>query len=127
MGLRVLVTGGRRYGWIHTLTGKIRNEAEISELMSVLDGTGATELCEGGASGADEWSRFWANLRGVPGPTFKADWKLHGPAAGGIRNRLMLKEFDPELGVAFPGGRGTADMVAVLEAAGVPVLRVPPL
>jgi hypothetical protein len=38
-----------------------------------------------------------------------ADGKKHGRAAGPIRNQKMPEE-KPELVVAFPGGRGTADM-----------------
>ena len=49
---------------------------------------------------------------------FPAEWDTHGKAAGGIRNTLMLQS-----GIAgalvFAGGRGTADMVAKLKAAGV--------
>jgi ABC-type Fe3+-hydroxamate transport system substrate-binding protein len=36
----------------------------------------------------------------------------------------MIEEGKPDLVVAFPGGRGTADMVAKAEAAGIPVQRV---
>lgn len=45
----------------------------------------------------------------------------NGKAAGPIRNQRMLDEGKPDLVVAFPGGRGTADMVRRAKAAGVPV------
>lgn len=44
-----------------------------------------------------------------------ADWKKHKKAAGPIRNQLMLdseiEHIEECLLVAFPGGKGTADMV----------------
>lgn len=126
MGLRVLVCGGRTYGWrLHPDGRRERNEGQISELMAWLDGSGATKIGEGGARGADEWARFWAEIRGVPCQTWRADWARHGRAAGPLRNRQMFHEFQPELVLAAPGGPGTADMIAVAEAAGVPVLRIP--
>jgi hypothetical protein len=35
----------------------------------------------------------------------------------------MLDEYKPEAVVAFPGGRGTEDMIRRAETAGVPVMR----
>lgn len=51
-------------------------------------------------------------------------WKDHGKAAGPIRNQLMLDDFKPDLVVAFPGGKGTADMVKKAQDAGVTVILV---
>ena len=39
-----------------------------------------------------------------------------------MRNARMLAEGKPDLVVAFPGGRGTADMVAQARKAGVRVV-----
>jgi len=55
--------------------------------------------------------------------TFDADWKL-GKKAGPLRNQRMIDEGRPDLVVAFPGGKGTADMVRRAEAAGVKVLKI---
>ncbi len=38
-----------------------------------------------------------------------------------IRNQQMLDEAKPDMVLAFPGGRGTDDMVSRAEKAGVPV------
>jgi hypothetical protein len=54
-----------------------------------------------------------------------ADWKAHGRAAGPIRNQRMIDEHRPELVVAAPGGRGTADMVRRARAAGIEVFEIP--
>jgi hypothetical protein len=130
---RVLVTGGRDY-------------ADRARVWSVLDHYHAERpfsvLIEGEATGLDTIAREWAESRGVPVLAFPADWGdmtavpcvprirrdgvPYNAAAGGIRNRRMKLEGRPDIGLAFPGGKGTADMVAVLgEAPAVPVLRIP--
>ncbi|HVM95122.1 MAG TPA: hypothetical protein VMT89_01980, partial [Candidatus Acidoferrales bacterium] len=59
--------------------------------------------------------------RGVKRLGFMADWRRNGRAAGPIRNQQMLTEGKPDLVVAFPGGRGTRDMVNKAKAANVAV------
>ena len=69
-------------------------------------------VIHGGARGADDLARQWGEISvGIEGVEFRADWTAHGKAAGMIRNQRMLDEGRPDLVVAFPGGRGTADMV----------------
>ena len=63
------------------------------------------------ARGADRFAQEWANANGVAWIVYDANWTKHGRAAGPIRNQQMLDEGRPTLVVAFPGGRGTADMV----------------
>jgi predicted Rossmann-fold nucleotide-binding protein len=41
-----------------------------------------------------------------------------------VRNRQMLTEGRPDLVVAFPGGKGTANMVALARKAGVEIVEV---
>jgi hypothetical protein len=45
-------------------------------------------------------------------------------AAGPIRNARMLEEGKPDIVIAFPGGRGTANMIEQAHAAGVEVVQV---
>jgi hypothetical protein len=66
----------------------------------------------------------WAAYNGIPIAEFPAQWDLHGKRAGYLRNKQMLEEGQPDLVVAFPGGRGTADMVRQSREAGVPVIEV---
>lgn len=110
--MRVLVCGGRDY-------------ANISAIRHALTALHArrpvTLLIEGGALGADRLAREWAIASSVAHQTFEADWKAHGKAAGPMRNDRMIAEGKPDGVVAFPGGRGTADMVAKARAAGVKV------
>jgi hypothetical protein len=60
-------------------------------------------------------------MRGVEVLEFSADWKTHGKSAGPMRNRQMLNDGQPTAVVAFPGGRGTADMIHAAKAVGLPV------
>jgi ABC-type Fe3+-hydroxamate transport system substrate-binding protein len=46
----------------------------------------------------------------------------YGPSAGPIRNGRML-EYKPDLVIAFPGGRGTANMVKQARKAGIAVVE----
>lgn len=113
--MKVLVCGGRDFNDSLTLGswlgGIHKNNGPI------------TLLIEGGARGADYMARKFAEWQGIPVKTFHANWDVHGKAAGPIRNRQMLVEGQPDLVVAFEGGRGTANMVQQAEAAGVRVLR----
>ena len=115
MDQRVLVCGGRYY-------------ANKDLLFRVLDTAHAANpivlLIHGGASGADALADEWQKQRMVRTRRYNADWLRHGKAAGPIRNQLMLDDGKPDLVIAFPGGRGTADMVRRADAAGVPVVRV---
>jgi len=77
----------------------------------------------GGARGADTMAARWAESRGVELYVVTAEWDKLGRKAGPIRNQRMLSEHKPELAVAFPGGRGTDDMVRRAESAGILVLR----
>lgn len=112
--MRVLVCGGRDY-------------ADAEQVEQVLDHYLLAELaiCHGAARGADTLAGQWAARRAVPCQRFPADWSRYGRAAGALRNARMLAEFTPDLVLAFPGGRGTADMVARATLAGVPVVQVP--
>lgn len=110
--LRVIVCGGRDY-------------ADHRHVWGVLDELLAANpriiIVQGGASGADRIARDWAIHHDVPNSTFEADWKNEGTAAGPLRNARMLKA-GADLLIAFPGGRGTADMVRRAKAAGVSVV-----
>jgi hypothetical protein len=108
----VLVCGGRDY--------KDRNL-----VWRVLDSFLFDVLVHGVCkSGADFFADMWARNRGHKKvKTYPADWDAHGNAAGPIRNAFMLEDAKPNFVIAFPGGRGTANMVA-LATGKVPVLKV---
>lgn len=112
---RVLVCGGRAYA----------DRGELQRrLNALLSRHRALCIVEGGAQGADALAREWAIATGADLHQYEADWKRHGKAAGPIRNQRMLDESKPDLVLAFPGGKGTADMVRRARAARVPVMEI---
>ena len=74
--------------------------------------------------GADTAAHHWAGFKRVPVQVFHADWGQFGSGAGPSRNSKMLAEGKPEIVLAFPGGRGTANMVKQARSAGVSVCEV---
>ena len=115
--MRVLVCGGRDY----------KDAARVAQVLDTLHAQhGFTVVIEGGALGVDSWAALWAQGRGIAGETYPADWTAYGKAAGPIRNLQMISNGKPDLVVAFPGGRGTADMVRRAKTAGIKVIEVPP-
>lgn len=116
--MRVLVCGGRDFkDYGLCLSYMDRLHAEV----------GITCIIHGGARGADELADWWASRwAGIESVEYEADWDKHGRAAGPIRNQLMLDEGRPQIVVAFPGGRGTADMVRRARASGIDVRQVYP-
>ena len=117
--MRVLVTRGRHYTkkhhvW-HVLDGLLLKRKFIEDGLIII---------QGGATGADELARRWVEandksltqLKGigielVTDPITQMDWDRYGKSAGPRRNRHMLQNNEPELIIAFPGGRGTNGMV----------------
>ena len=113
--MKALVCGGRKFNDMR------KASTELDRLRTEL---GFTNIIQGGATGADTIAMIWANSRGVPNVTYPALWKLHGKKAGPMRNTQMLEEGKPDVVIAFPGGKGTRDMVAKAEAAGVKVIQL---
>lgn len=110
--LRVLVTGGRSYSDQHRLNSILDNL-----LMC-----GLAAVAHGAAKGADTMASHWCQAhKGVQECVYRADWLNHGNAAGPIRNAEMLKDFKPDIVVAFAGGAGTRNMINLALDAGVTV------
>ena len=114
----LLVCGGREYAdWQ-------RAEATLDRVQARME---IAILRHGLAPDADSHAAYWAHRRGVTQEPMPADWNAHGRGAGPRRNAAMLaREPRPVACVAFPGGRGTADMVKRCKAAGVPVWEIEP-
>lgn len=106
--MRVLVCGGRDF-----------NDQKAVSLL--LDTIRPDLIITGGARGADFCAAEWARQRGVPHMLFPAPWEALHKGAGPTRNRWMLEWGEPDLVVAFPGGRGTESMVKMARDAGVQV------
>ncbi len=113
--MRVIICGGRKF-WerarMYQELDRIDSEKRILTVIT------------GGANGADFLAQSWAEARLKHLVVFEAQWDKYGKSAGPIRNEQMLKESGPDLVIAFPGGRGTAHMIAISRRDGVPVLEV---
>lgn len=81
-------------------------------------------LIQGGAFGADALADHWAFDRKLNREEYPADWNKFGKAAGMIRNKEMLVKGKPDLVIAFPGGKGTAGMIALARKANVKVMEI---
>jgi len=82
------------------------------------------EIITGMASGADSIGWDWATANWCKVHEYPADWKQHGKSAGYIRNKQMLEEGEPDIVIAFPGGKGTAMMIKLAKDAGIEVKEI---
>lgn len=112
----ILVTGGRKY-------------ADVNAVYTTLDAVIGVKpperviLVQGGAKGADKIAKQWAKDRLVHCAQVDAYWDLLPTMAGTRRNSGMLL-LKPDILVAFPGGRGTADMKTKARAAGIQMVVI---
>lgn len=117
--MRLLVCGGRSY------SDSLRLFAVLDQLE--IERGPIDTVIHGNAKGADLLADTWARTK-APNVTailgYQAEWKHDGKSAGPIRNQRMLDDGKPDLVVAFPGGKGTADMVAKAERSGVEIVRI---
>jgi hypothetical protein len=110
-----LVCGGRQF----------EDETRLIEFLNYLHKQSPIScIIQGGARGADQMAGRWAWKNGVSGEQYDADWDQYGASAGAIRNRIMLEIGKPDLVVAFPGGKGTANMVSQAKTRQVNVIEV---
>lgn len=112
--MKVLVCGGRDY----------ENEVYVWDTLTGMATRGWVLINGMCPTGVDKFAREWARKWKLPIEEYFPDWEKHGKAAGPIRNKQMLDEGKPDLVVAFPGGKGTANMVKQAKEAGVEVIIV---
>jgi len=117
--MRILVCGGRDfydYRLLHnTLEHYCNREKESGRRLIIINGD---------AHGADKLSSAFADIHLCTLIKYPASWEKHGKAAGPIRNKQMLEEGEPDIVIAFPGGKGTANMIKLAKDAGVEVIEV---
>jgi hypothetical protein len=113
--MRVLVCGGRTF---------YKAELLARTLIAIHSKTPLTLVIHGTATGADSLAGAWALTHRVNVLRYPPAWTKHGKQSGAIRNRQMIIEGKPDLVVAFPGGRGTRDIVDQAKAAGIRVIEV---
>lgn len=112
MAVRIIVCGGRHFEDRRAVFRVLDHIHTYRSISVVIQGECPT--------GADRWAREWAVGYGLELIRCRADWQKHGRRAGPLRNRQML-EHKPDGVVAFPGWRGTADMIAAAREAGISV------
>ncbi|MDO9252617.1 MAG: DUF2493 domain-containing protein [Hydrogenophaga sp.] len=113
--MRIIVCGGRDF----------EHKADVFAALDRLHGQRPVSLLiHGAAPGADLLAEDWARAREIPYFGVPAKWTVDGKAAGPMRNAAMaaLKP-TAELLVAFPGGRGTANMIDAAETMDIKVWR----
>jgi predicted Rossmann-fold nucleotide-binding protein len=110
--MRIIVTGGRDYTDART----------VARVLAAYQAKhpGKHTLVHGGATGADTMAAAVAYTLDWEVEEHLADWETHGKGAGPIRNKKMADAGADGL-IAFPGGRGTANMIACARKAGIPV------
>jgi predicted Rossmann-fold nucleotide-binding protein len=101
---RILICGGRDFKDYDLFTSSMLTAVQWFDKDFV--------IIQGGATGADRMAMMWAINRGAPMMAMPANWTYYSQAARSIRNGWMLRFGLPDLVIAFPGGTGTADMVA---------------
>lgn len=106
--MRVLVCGGRGF-------------EDTKLIHHYLNAMSVTLVIVGGASGVDLIAQRWAEGKGIPCMVFYAQWDYYKKKAGPIRNGWMLEFGEPEMVLAFPGAKGTDDMVRKARKDGVSV------
>lgn len=112
---RVLVCGGRDYDdW--RLLSETLSELHAERLITL--------VITGDARGADALAQRWANHAHVQVACYPPNWRFLGKKAGPIRNQAMIDHGKPDIVFAFPGGRGTEDMITRAIAARIPVRKV---
>jgi len=112
--MRVIVCGGRTFDDYELLERELDTMHERHHF---------TLLIHGASYGADRFAEKWAKSRQIEIESVPANWKRFGKQAGPYRNAEMLRR-KPDMVIAFPGGKGTADMVSKAQAAAVPVVKL---
>ena len=103
--MKVLVTGGREFAdWILL-------HASLKKLK-------VSSIGHGGARGADAMAGQYAEQGNIPVVVYPANWTEEGKRAGILRNIYMLKTYEPDIVVSFPGGKGTAHMTTLAKTGG---------
>lgn len=115
-----LICGGRHFA----------DQAMFDDVMSrLIEMWGCPgKVVHGAQTGADTMADAWARRMAIDPVPCKADWGRHGNAAGPMRNEDMLIKHKPKRVIAFPGGKGTADMVkrAKNRGGGIDVVEIKP-
>ena len=128
--MKVLICGGR--DWDKILASfKALDDFHAVEPI--------THVIHGAAPGADEIGVAWAKARGITCDAFPADWgNLSHPdafvltnrrgtkydAKAGSRRNILMADQKPAVVLAFPGGKGTRNMINIAKGRGIRVVQL---
>jgi len=124
--MRVLVCGGRDFADKKLINRTLDCLYQQKTIRVIIEGDAGDKNFPP-LYGADCLAGYWAqknNIENLKFPVTRDNWNNIGPAAGPIRNRRMLIEGKPDIVVAFPGGKGTANMVKQARKRGVRVITI---
>ncbi len=107
----IIVTGGRDYTDWERVHASIK--CENPDFIVV-----------GDASGADAFTRAYAQKHKIELKVYNADWDTYGKSAGPKRNRKMLTENKDATVLAFKGGKGTKNCVETALSLGMTVVKI---
>lgn len=109
-----IVCGGRDYANYEFIKLALDKAHKLFNIILII---------EGGANGADSLAKRWALENNIEVHTEKAQWDVYGKSAGCIRNAKMA-DHKPDLCIAFPGGRGTLNMISIAKQKSIRVLNL---
>lgn len=110
---KVIIAGGRDFNNYRLLTRKV--DYFLSEKYKT--GEEIQVVC-GGARGADDLGRDYAEDRDIDVALFPADWNKHGKSAGYIRNQQMGDYADALIAFWDGESRGTKNMIDIMNKLG---------
>ena len=117
--MKVIVCGGRDFedrDFVFKALDQIHGQIDFSTVIHGACPTGADRL-------ADDWAKSRGDITTW---RFPANWRKHGKAAGPIRNREMIEKGNPSLVIAFPGGKGTTNMLSLAAEYGLDTIEAFP-
>ena len=115
--MRVLICGGRHFedaDTVHRELVRLHWQRPIQVLI------------HGSVTGVGIAAEAWARRNGVAVIRYPPNWEYFGKRAESLRNAFMLEDSRPDLVVAFPGGRHTADLVHRAKESSIQVIVVSP-
>jgi hypothetical protein len=127
--MRILICGDRNWIDREKIAQQLRIIKKVAEWYGWKAGPEAPipwppVVIHGAARGADTIAGEEAKKLGFEVKAYPAEWQSYGRAAGPVRNEVMLTDGAPDLVLAFHSNlaesKGTAHMVKIARAAGVP-------
>jgi hypothetical protein len=113
--VKLLVTGGRTF----------TDEAFVWHALDQIHAKRRiTLLIHGCAAGVDSFAANWAKHHGIALDPYPANWTRYDNHAGRVRNCQMLREAQPDMLAAFPGGSGTRHCTRICKEVNLPILHL---